>query len=226
MRSNLQPLYKLIIGKPGSSYTFSIAERIGLEPRLISRARALVDEDHFRLDKLLNRTEQDLRDLEKREKDLNKLLRENERLKKEMETLIHRERHEQQVELLKQQNRITEERIAYLKEMERKLRQIVFDWRKAEDKNEVIRQMQALLFKQKEKQVNEKVRKKFDARYTEIGGDIQVGNKVMMKKNHQVGTVREIRGKKAIVQVGLVPITVDLSDLTVVQDRPQEESAG
>ena len=224
--TNLQPMYKLIIGKPGSSYTFSIAERIGLEPRLIQRARTLVDEDHFRLDKLLNRTEQDLRDLEKKEKELNKMVRENEKLKKEMEALIHRERHQQQVELLKHQNKITEERITYLKEMERKLRQIIFDWRKAKDKNEVIRQMQALLFKQKEKQVNEKVRKKFDAKYTEIGGDARIGNKVMMKKNHQVGTVKEIRGKKAIVQVGLVPITVDLSDLIVVQDRPQEESAG
>jgi DNA mismatch repair protein MutS2 len=224
--TNLQPLYQLIIGKPGSSYTFSIAERIGLEPRLIQRARTLVDEDHFRLDKLLNATEQDLRQLELREKDLNKLLKENEKLKKEMEGLIHRERHQQQIEILKQQNKITEERIEYLKEMERKLRQIVFDWRKAEDKNEVIRQMQALLFKQKEKQVNEKVRKKFDAKYTEVGGNAQIGNKVMMKKNHQVGTVKEIRGKKAIVQVGLVPITVELADLTVVQDRPQEESAG
>ena len=224
--NNLQPMYQLIVGKPGSSYTFSIAERIGLEPRLIERARRLVDEDHFRLDKLLNATEQDLRDLEKKEAALHKLIKENEKLKKEMEALIHRERHEQQVELLKHQNRITEERIAYLKEMERKLRQIIFDWRKAEDKNEVIKQMQALLFKQKEKQVNEKVRKKFDARYLEVGGDIQVGNKVMMKKNHQVGTVREIRGKKAVVQVGLVPITVEMSDLTVVQDKPQEESAG
>ena len=223
--TNLQPLYQLIIGKPGSSYTFSIAERIGLEPRLIQRARTLVDEDHFRLDKLLNATEQDLRQLELREKDLNKLLKENEKLKKEMEGLIHRERHQQQVEILKQQNKITEERIEYLKEMERKLRQIVFDWRKAEDKNEVIRQMQSLLFKQKEKQVNEKVRKKFDAKYTEVGGNARIGNKVMMKKNHQVGTVKEIRGKKAIVQVGLVPITVELADLTVVQDRPQEESA-
>src|SRR6201991_521884 len=223
--TNLQPLYKLIIGKPGSSYTFSIAERIGLEPRLIQRARTLVDQDHFRLDKLLNATEQDLRELEKREKDLNKLVKENERLKKEMEALIHRERHDQQVELLKHQNKITEERLAYLKEMERKLKQIIFDWGKAEDKNEVIRQMQALLFKQKEKQVNEKVRKKFDSRYTEIGGNVQVGNKVMMKKNHQVGMVKEIRGKKAIVQVGLIPITVDLADLTVVQDKPQEESA-
>ncbi|HVU97873.1 MAG TPA: MutS2/Smr-associated SH3 domain-containing protein [Puia sp.] len=222
---NLLPLYKLAIGKPGSSYTFSIAERIGLEPRLIQRARTLVDEDHFRLDKLLNATEQDLAALEKKEKDLNRLMKENEKLKKEMEALIHRERHDQQVELLKHQNRITEERIAYLKEMERKLRQIVFDWRKAEDKNEVIKQMQALLFKQKEKQVNEKVRKKFDAKYTEVGGSVGLGNKVMMKKNHQVGTVREIRGKKAVVQVGLIPITVDLADLTVVQDRPQEESS-
>jgi DNA mismatch repair protein MutS2 len=34
------PLYKLIIGKPGSSYTFSIAERIGLDKKLIDRARA------------------------------------------------------------------------------------------------------------------------------------------------------------------------------------------
>ncbi len=60
---NLQPLYKLITGKPGSSYTFSIAERIGLAQTLINRARKLVDEDHFRLDKLLNRTEQDLQHL-------------------------------------------------------------------------------------------------------------------------------------------------------------------
>ena len=57
---NLLPLYKLIVGKPGSSYTFAIAERIGLDKRLIDRARQLVDEDHFKLDKLLNRTEQDL----------------------------------------------------------------------------------------------------------------------------------------------------------------------
>jgi DNA mismatch repair protein MutS2 len=52
----LQPLYQLIIGKPGSSYTFSIAERIGLPHHLISKARNLVDENHFSLDKLLNST--------------------------------------------------------------------------------------------------------------------------------------------------------------------------
>jgi DNA mismatch repair protein MutS2 len=222
---NLLPMYRLILGKPGSSYTFSIAERIGLDPKLIARARDLVDQGHFRLDKLLNRTEQDLRSLEQRERELQKLLKDNERLKKEMEVLMQKERHLQQVEILKHQNRVTEEKIAYLKEMERKLRQIIIDWRKTENKNEVIRQMQALLFKQKEKQSGEKIRKKLESKYKELGGEARIGDKVMMKKNHQVGILKELRGKNAIVQLGLVLITVALKDLTVVEDRPQQETA-
>lgn len=220
---SLQPLYKLIPGKPGSSYTFSIAERIGLHPDLIRQARSLVDEDHFRLDKLLNRTEQDLRNLEQKDKELQKLLKENERLKAEMEKTLNREKHSQQLELLKEQNKLSAERLVYLKEMERKLKQIIFDWRKAENKQEVIKQMQALLFQSKEKPVSEKVKKKFDARYMEVSGTIQAGDQVKMKKNHQVGKVREIRGKKAVVQVGLIPITLDMEDLILIRDKPQAE---
>ena len=219
---NLLPMYKLIIGKPGSSYTFSIAERIGLDPLLVGRAKKLVDDDHFRLDKLLNRTEQDLQNIEREKKELQQLVTENKRLKKEMEELMHKERHQQQVELLKQQNKISEERIAYLKEMERKLKQIIFDWRKAEnqeDKKELIKQMQALLFRQNQKQVNEKVKKKVNSRYEELPGEIAVGQKVLMKKNHQVGEVTEIKGRKAIVKVGLMPITVDLENLVAVAEK-------
>jgi len=45
-----------------------------------------------------------------------------------------------------------------------------------------------------------------------------------MKKNHQVGEVKEIRGRKAVVQLGLMPITVDLADLTVVTEKAPEQS--
>jgi DNA mismatch repair protein MutS2 len=222
---NLMPLYKLTIGKPGSSYTFSIAERIGLDARLISRARKLVDEDHFKLDKLLNRTEQDLREIEKKEKELSKLIKENEKLHKEMQQTINQERHRQQVEVLKHQNRITEDRIAFLKDMERKLKQLVFDWKKAEsqdDKKELIQQMHALLFKQHQKQTTEKVKKKLNSKYDEVGGEVQVGDKVLMKKNHQVGEVKELRGKKAVVQLGLMPITVSVDDIVVVTEKAEE----
>jgi len=222
---SLMPLFKLLIGKPGSSYTFSIAERIGLDKKLIERARQLVDEDHFKLDKLLNRTEQDLQTIDKEKKELQKMMKENERLKKEMEYLLDKEKHNQQVELLKHQNQVNETRITYLKDMERKLKQVVFDWRKAEsndDKKELMKQMHALLFNQNQKQAAEKVKKKINLKYDEVGGDIKVGIKVLMKKNHQVGEVIEIRGKKAIVKLGMLPITVDIDQLVVVKDKPAE----
>jgi DNA mismatch repair protein MutS2 len=40
-----------------------------------------------------------------------------------------------------------------------------------------------------------------------------------MKNNRQVGVVKEIRGKKAIIQVGIMPITVEVADLVVVRER-------
>jgi DNA mismatch repair protein MutS2 len=220
---NLLPLYKLAIGKPGSSYTFSIAERIGLDRKLIQKARALVDEDHFRLDKLLNRTEQDLQVVQQKEKDLHRLLKENERLKKEMQTVMDQERHRQQVEVLQQQNKVTEDRIAYLKDMERKLRQIVIEWKKTEDKNKVVREMASLLFKKNEQKVVSKKQKQLDSKYEEVNGDIKVGDKVKMKKNLQVGEVLELRGKKAVVKIGMLPMQIDLGSLVLIKEKDGEE---
>lgn len=215
----LQPQYKLIVGKPGSSYTFSIAERIGLDRDLIKKARDLVDQDQFRLDKLLNRTEQDLRDLEKKEKELHQALKRTEELRKEMQQVMDKEKHRQQVELLKEQNRVSEERIAYLKDMERKLRQLQVEWRKEENKNKVVKQMEALLFKKNEKKAANKMQQKIDAKFSEVGGEVKVGDKVKMKRNHQVGEVMEMRGKRAVVRIGLLPMQVEVKDLVVVKEK-------
>lgn len=220
---NLQPMYKLIIGKPGSSYTFAIAERIGLPKNLITRARTLVDEDHFKLDRLLNRTEQDLQYLEKEKKELHKALKENEKLKKEMEQVMNKEKHRQQVELLKNQHLVTEERLVYLKDMERKLKQIVLDWKKSSNKQEVVKNLQHLLFNQKETIVVNKLAKKVDKQYRELNQPIQIGSLVKLKKNYQVGEVKEIRGKRAIVMIGSLPINVDITDLITVEKLPEKE---
>ena len=219
---NLLPMYKLIVGKPGSSYTFSIAERIGLDKKLITKAKALVDEDHFTLDKLLNRTEQDLQRIDKDKSELQQLLKENERLKKEMQQVLNKEKHLQEVEKLMHQNKISEDKFSYLKDMERRLKAMVIEWRKAEDKDKVVRMIHALLFNQKEKIVAEKQQKKLNEKFIEIGGDIRIGAKVKMKQNRQIGIVKEIKGKKAILQVGVMPITVDLQDLVVVKDKVVE----
>ena len=221
---SLLPLYKLNVGKPGSSYTFAIAERIGLSKELIDRAKQLVDENHFTLDKLLNRTEQDLRKLEIRERDLQKLIKENEQLKKSLALQIDKEKHAQQVELLKHQNKVSEEKMLYLKDMERKLKQTVNDWRRAEneqDKKMLMKNLHALLFNQKEKQVKEKVKKKLDSKYREIGGEPKIGDFVLMTQNNKVGMLSEIRGKKAIVNLGAMPLQVNYADLTRVEEKPE-----
>lgn len=218
----LEPLYQLMIGKPGSSYTFAIAERIGLPIALINRARKLVDEQHFKLDKLLNNTEQHLQQLHSEKNELKKLLKENADLKKELEATLKKEKHKQQIELLKHQNKLSEEKLAYLKNMERKLKQIVLDYKKAEDKNEVIKNLKNLLF-QKNEIVQPKQVKKINHQYKELNSTIKEGMLVKLKKNYQVGTVKEIRGKRAIVQVGLLPMNIELSDLVAVEKQEETE---
>jgi DNA mismatch repair protein MutS2 len=127
--------------------------------------------------------------------------------------------------LLKHQNQIAEERIAYLKDMERKLKQVVLDYKKTDNKNEVMKNLQNLLFKKDEKQVVSKMAKKVNAKYNELKEDIVVGSLVKLKKNYQVGEVKEIRGKRAIVQIGLLPMNVEMVDLVVVQKIQEKEEA-
>ncbi len=218
----LLPMYKLIVGKPGSSYTFSIAERIGLDKRLIQKAKKLVDEDHFKLDKLLNRTEQDLQKIELEKRELQQLIKENERLKKEMQQVLSKEKHLQELAILKQQNKISEEKLAYLKDMERRLKAMVIEWKKSDEKDKVVKMIHALLFNQHKKNVVEKQQKKLNEKFEEVAGEISVGDQVKMKQNRQIGIVKEIKGKKAVLQVGIMPITVELKDLVIVKEKTNE----
>ena len=79
--------------------------------------------------------------------------------------------------------------------------------------------MHALLFKKNEQKVVNKMQKKIDSKFAEVGGDIKVGDKVKMKRNHQVGEVMELRGKRAVVKIGLLPMQVEVADLVVVKEK-------
>jgi DNA mismatch repair protein MutS2 len=216
---NLLPLYKLIIGKPGSSYTFSIAERIGLPQHLINRAKKMVDDGHFKLDKLLNKAEQESQKVYSESKKLENLIDKNKKLQIELEKAISREKHNQQIELLINQNKISEEKILYLKETERKLKQIINDWRKAEDKNEAIKQIQNVLFKKKEGIAKNKMLKKLENKFEESTEEIKINSTVKLRKNYQTGVVVDLRGKRAVVQIGAVPMSFNINDLVVIKEK-------
>ena len=71
-----------------------------------------------------------------------------------------------------------------------------------------------------------KCKKKIESKYEEIKGEIKPGDKVKMRRNQQVGEVMELRGKRAVVKIGLLPMQIDISDLVIVKEKeqPQEKT--
>lgn len=218
----LEPLYQLTIGKPGSSYTFAIAQRSGLDAKIISRAKQLTERGHFKLDKMLLQTEQQVIQLSDKEKALNKLLKDNEKLKKEFEHLNDKERVKQQQDALKLQNLIKKEELDYLREMERNFKQIIIDWKKSENKNEVIKNAESVLFKKKQIQSNQSAARKADKNFELVGGAAKIGDLMRHKANHQIGTLKELKDKYALIMIGKMPFKVLIEEWVVVRKKEEE----
>lgn len=219
----LEPLYKLHVGKPGSSYTFAIAQRSGLPQTIIDRARKLTERGHFKLDKMLLRTEQQSVQMAKKEKQLDGLIKEQKDLKKEYEELIDKEKLEQHHSTLKLQNEIKKQELDYLRDMERKFKQIIQDWKKADNKQDVIAAAESVLFKKKQIKANATAAKKADKNFYTIKGTPQVGDLVRHKVNHQVGTLSEIKDKRAIVMIGKMPFNVALEEWVKVKKKERKK---
>ena len=166
-----------------------------------------------------------VKNVQQERKELHKKLKENDALKQSLTQILDKEKHHQQISLLKEQNRVAEEKFAYNKEMERQLKQIALDWKKSEKKEEVMKTLFNLLFKKNDAIVINKLAKKVDKNFKETNAPIVVGATVKLKKNYQVGEVLEIKGKRAIVKVGQLPMNIDLVDLLVVEKIETPESA-
>ncbi len=88
----MQPLYMLEVGKPGSSYAFEIAEKIGLPQNVLNLAKNKVSAGQKKVDTLLVDLEREKKEifdtkvkLEKQQRQVNALLAENEKLKSYLE---------------------------------------------------------------------------------------------------------------------------------------------
>jgi DNA mismatch repair protein MutS2 len=128
----LMPTYQLTVGKPGSSYTFAIAERTGLPRMLIERARDLVDNEHYQLDLLLNKVEQEHQLLLEKEKELTTKTTELTDLKKNYEQLlskVQQQRERQTQTVVSQGSKTT----PFIREAEKRLQKLLQDWETRKD---------------------------------------------------------------------------------------------
>lgn len=217
----LEPLYKLTIGKPGSSYTFAIAQRSGLPHEIINRAKQLTDRGHFKLDKMLHQAEQQTVKLDDKEVRLNKLIEEYEIKRAEYEELIDQERLKQHFATLKLQNKIKKDELDYLRDTERKFKQLIIEWKKADNKQEVIKSAETLLFKRKQLKEQEAAAEKADKLFMVTGKPPKIGDLVRNIHNHQVGELEVLQGNnKGVIRINKLQFNVQMKDwIAVVRNR-------
>src|SRR5690606_12898930 len=122
---NLKPLYVLEMGKPGSSYAFEIAQKIGLSKQLIDLAKSKINIEQRKVDSLLLDLERDKKEIydqkkyiEREKKNIDLLLSENQKLKDYFEenkrNIIKQAKLEAQ-QIIKNANKLIENTISDIK---------------------------------------------------------------------------------------------------------------
>ncbi|MBC8054004.1 MAG: endonuclease MutS2 [Sphingobacteriaceae bacterium] len=135
----MQPLYILEMGKPGSSYAFEIAQKIGLPQNVINAAKNKIGVHQKKVDTLLVDLERDKKEIlekkvavEKQQRRVNILLEENEKLKSyldENKKLILKDAKKEAQSIILNANKLVENTISEIrgskadKEITQKLRQ-------------------------------------------------------------------------------------------------------
>ncbi|QXV64385.1 endonuclease MutS2 [Mucilaginibacter sp. 21P] len=123
--TEMQPLYMLEVGKPGSSYAFEIAQKIGLPQNVLNLAKNKISAGQKKVDSLLVDLEREKKEifdtklkLDKQQRRVNTLLAENEELKSfldENRKNLLREAKQEAKTIILNANKLVENTIAEIK---------------------------------------------------------------------------------------------------------------
>ncbi|MCB0819391.1 MAG: DNA mismatch repair protein MutS [Bacteroidetes bacterium] len=211
---SLQPLFQLIIGQPGSSYTYIIAEKAGLPQALINRARNMTSKDKVTLDKMLQQLQKDKQELTKLFRNLDEKQAAADAAKIKYEELF--EKWKKKTESKKF---LADDNIKFI-EIGKKFLDIQQEWEKAKDKKPVTAKLNRMLNAEKKKKLDKKasekkakIREKVLERKKE---EIKVGSKVRLLNGKQTGVVEEIQNNRARVVFGNLKTLASLENLEVV----------
>jgi DNA mismatch repair protein MutS2 len=214
----LLPTYHLTVGKPGSSYTFAIAERTGLPRMLIERAKELVDNEHYQLDLLLNKVEQEHQLLLEKEKELNTKTTELTSLKKNYEELlgkVQQQRERQQQTVVSQSSKTT----PYIREAEKRLQKLLTDWETRKDLEVVAAKTKEVIKtatpapKPAENKDNNNKHKDKPAEVKKIPAKLVPGSRVKVVSFNKNGQIQSVKGDKVTVVIDDMRMVVNKNDL-------------
>jgi hypothetical protein len=113
------------------------------------------------------------------------------------------------VELLREQNRIGAERWKELKDLERKLKLVLQDWRKNANKEKAMKEMGQVLFPKRATPAQKAgLGVEQGPPHEELTGELEIGDTVLVKKTGRHGQVLEFKGKQVVVRIGKVALQV------------------
>lgn len=222
--TTLSPTYRLLVGVPGRSNAFAIAERLGLSMSIIEQAKERVSQDDLRVESMIASLEENRLTAEAERETAEELRREAMELRKQLEA---------------QQARFEEQRDKLLEKAEREAAEAVAKARR--EAEEIIDELRQLA---KEQAGNVKEHKLIDAkRRLDLAApelrqrrpqaaragrpaELQPGDEVRVLHLGQKGHVVEIASDaEVLVQLGVMKLKVAKSDLELLTTAAQQRKA-
>ncbi len=214
--ATLRPTYRLLVGVPGRSNAFAIAERLGLPKSIIDHARGEVSEDELKVDSMIASLEQDRLQAQSERQTAERLRREAEKLQNE----IQEERYKLQEQKAKVLDKAREEARLAISKAKREAEEIISDLRRlAMEEGASVKEHKLIEARRKLEDAVPSPVAKPNRASTGKQAKIEVGDEVKVHSlNGQKGHVVELSGNSdAVVQLGILKMKVALIDLEPVR---------
>lgn len=208
----LRPTYHLIIGLPGRSNALAIAERLGLRQDIIDAARSELDPTELHAEDLLDEIHRQ-RDLARENYEASeKARREAEAARQKTSARLAQLEADKNAILQKAEGQAEAELEALRAELE-KMRREMARMKEPAEKTEQVTQLLENLAVVEEKQEKKAKKQARAPRPRRPEGQIQVGEKVLVRRLGTEGTVMSVDAEGLEIQVGMLRLRVRPTDV-------------
>ena len=236
----LEPVFKLILGEAGSSFTFEVAQKNGIPFSLINRAKKKIERGKVRFDATIAKMQKERQHMAQTGKSLkekeNKFENESERLEKLNEKLKSKLVNYQELFDHNQRMIVLGNKVNDLAErffQNNKKRPLISDLLSLIEAENAKRKRKTAAQAKKDREVKKEVTNEVNQRLVSIRKekkkkktttsppkpkpviDLKVGDKVRLVDGKSVGSIDAIEKQKAIVNYGLFTTQVSLDQLEI-----------
>lgn len=225
-RHLMQPLFRLEIGNPGSSFAIEIARKIGLPESVIAEASEKVGADYINMDKYLQDIARDKRYWETKRQNIRQKEKRIEELEAKYESelsAINAQRKEvvrqaksESKQMLEQANAMIENTIRKIKEAQaekEKTKEIRKEFERFKSENSDDANVPENSIDKKIAKLKEKQRQKGQGTQSKELAALKIGDNVRIKGQNGAGEIIELQGKNAVVAFGMLKTSVKVDKL-------------